>query len=72
MIANRCVLFKYADGKISLWRQCRAKFRLIKIFHSAIEATQYLISKKLTTNKYANARILEICAGHGKSAYGYI
>ena len=40
-------------------------------FISAMEATRYLIDNKLTSNIYANARILLICNGGGKSAYGF-
>lgn len=40
-------------------------------FTSAMEATRYLIEHKLTSNIYANARILLICNGGGKSAYGF-
>lgn len=44
---------------------------ILATFNSAVKATNYLIEKGLTTNKYANSRILEICSGNGKTAYGY-
>ena len=47
-------------------------FQLIRIFNSAMEATKYLIDEGITTNKTANTRILKICHGIDKSAYGYI
>lgn len=43
----------------------------LKTFVSAAKAAQWLIENNKTTNKYANARILKICNGEDKSAYGY-
>lgn len=43
----------------------------IKEFISAMQATNYLIEQGKTTNKYANCRILWVCQGTAKSAYGY-
>lgn len=44
---------------------------VLKIFVSATEATKFLMEKNITSNKYANSRILEICNGNGNTAYGY-
>lgn len=43
----------------------------IKIFYSCIEATKYLIDIGKTKNKTANGRILSVCYGKAKTAYGY-
>lgn len=43
----------------------------LKTFNSALEATNYLIENNLTNNKAANSRILKICKGIDKSAYGF-
>lgn len=43
----------------------------LKEFISALEATRFLISTGATKNKFANARILDVCSGLGKTAYGY-
>jgi group I intron endonuclease len=45
--------------------------KILKIFISAMDATKFLIKNNATSNKYANARILEICNGNGNTAYGY-
>lgn len=45
---------------------------LIETFSSAKDAADYLLCHNLTRNKYANSRILEICHGKGKTAYGFI
>lgn len=45
---------------------------LIAVFKNALEAQYYLISMGKTNNKYANSRILEICHGKGKTAYGFV
>lgn len=44
---------------------------VLKWFCSAVKATEYLIQENLTSNKYANARILMVCKGSGKLAYGF-
>lgn len=44
----------------------------LMVFKSAIEASKYVIDNKLTSNTSAFTRILEICKGNGKTAYGYI
>lgn len=44
---------------------------VLTVFVSAMDATKFLIENNLTSNKYANARILEICNGNGNTAYGY-
>ena len=43
-----------------------------KRFSSAQEASTYLNNKGITSNKSAFCRILTVCHGRGKSAYGYI
>ena len=45
---------------------------IIKTFQSAKKATDWLIENGKTKNKYANCRILYICDGNDKSAYGYL
>ena len=44
---------------------------VLAVFMSAVDATKFLIENNLTSNKYANARILEVCNGNGNTAYGY-
>lgn len=44
---------------------------VLQRFETAMDATHYLIAEGRTTNKTANGRIIEICKGNGKSAYGY-
>lgn len=44
---------------------------VLKCFCSAVKATEYLIQEKRTSNKYANVRILTVCKGLGKLAYGF-
>ena len=44
---------------------------LLQEFQSAVKAGQYLIEQGLTSNKWANSRILEVCHNQAKSAYGY-
>lgn len=43
----------------------------LKRFDSASQAAEYLISIQKTTNKFANARILWVCHGVAKTAYGF-
>lgn len=43
----------------------------IREFPSAKAANDYLIATGATKNKTANGRILDICYGGGKTAYGY-
>lgn len=45
---------------------------LFKVFPSACAACTYLVSIGATTNKSAFTRIINICKGIDKSAYGYI
>ena len=46
--------------------------KLILEFQSAMKATEFLIATGRTKNKYANARILEVCDDENKTAYGFI
>ena len=45
---------------------------VVKTFPSAQNATDYLIEIGATSNKHASSRILKICHGYDKSAYGYV
>ena len=46
--------------------------KLFKVFPSAKAACDYLIEVGITSNKCALVRIIYICNGNGRSAYGYI
>lgn len=45
---------------------------IVCVFKSAADATRYLIECGKTTNKNAFSRILKICHGQDKTAYGYM
>lgn len=44
----------------------------IRSFNSIMEATQWLLTNKITSNKHANNKIVDCCKGKIKKAYGYI
>ena len=45
--------------------------KVLRSFQSAVKAANYLIKIGKTTNIYANVRILRVCKGEGRTAYGY-